>query len=177
MANDVKFIFVLGTLFVCTWLFLMLPRSDTATPAYEVLPASEKTETPGASRLPLGRDRMLNVDAHVLREHRGVLSQTRSHRTGLSARPDETSLPPAPRRDARMATQPTVPETQTQSARASDRAGYVSYKVRKGDTLCTISRKFFRTPDLYLRIFEANSEVLSDPDVLPEGVTLRIPNL
>ena len=79
------------------------------------------------------------------------------------------------RRDGSTVIAPASSGTGSPRAEVIGRKGYASYKVRKGDTLCAISRKFFRTPAYYLKIFEANSDVLSDPDVLPEGVTLRIP--
>jgi len=54
-----------------------------------------------------------------------------------------------------------------------------TYRVRRGDTLIGIARKVYgragRTE--YLRIFRANRDKLTDPQVLPVGVVLTIPPL
>ena len=49
------------------------------------------------------------------------------------------------------------------------------YEVKKGDTLSKISRKFYGDPDLYMNIFEANRDVLKNPDLIKVGQKLRIP--
>ncbi|MGI9517666.1 MAG: LysM peptidoglycan-binding domain-containing protein [Pirellulaceae bacterium] len=48
--------------------------------------------------------------------------------------------------------------------------------VRRGDTLQSISREFFGTPNRYLDIYTLNKDVLAHPGTLPQGVELKIPN-
>ena len=47
--------------------------------------------------------------------------------------------------------------------------------VRKGDTLSKIAEQFYGDPTLYPRIFEANRDVLVDPNRIHPGQELRIP--
>ena len=51
------------------------------------------------------------------------------------------------------------------------------YVVKDGDTLTSISKVFYGnvTPDLYLKIFEANRPMLIHPDKIIIGQVLRIP--
>ena len=49
------------------------------------------------------------------------------------------------------------------------------YVVRKGDTLSKIAEQFYGDPTLYPRIFDANRDVLVDPNRIKPGQRLRIP--
>ena len=49
------------------------------------------------------------------------------------------------------------------------------YVVQDGDTLSEISAAVYGTSRRYLEIFEANRDQLASPDVLAEGMLLRIP--
>lgn len=49
------------------------------------------------------------------------------------------------------------------------------YVVRKGDTLSKIAEQFYGDPTLYPRTFEANRDVLVDPNRIHPGQELRIP--
>ncbi|WDI30721.1 peptidoglycan-binding protein LysM [Hyphococcus flavus] len=53
----------------------------------------------------------------------------------------------------------------------------VFYTVQKGDTLSKISKDHYGDPMKYPTIFEANKPMLSDPDKIYPGQTLRIPSL
>lgn len=48
------------------------------------------------------------------------------------------------------------------------------YTVTKGDTLSKIAKQFYGDAGKYMRIFEANKPMLSDPDKIYPGQTLRI---
>ena len=50
------------------------------------------------------------------------------------------------------------------------------YIVRKGDTLSKISKRYYGTSNKWYRIYEANRDVLENPDMLKPGVKLHIPN-
>ncbi|MDO5057041.1 MAG: peptidoglycan-binding protein LysM [Lautropia sp.] len=58
-------------------------------------------------------------------------------------------------------------------AAASAEAKY--YTVAKGDTLSKIAKEFYGNANLYNKIFEANRPMLSHPDKIYPGQTLRIP--
>jgi nucleoid-associated protein YgaU len=47
--------------------------------------------------------------------------------------------------------------------------------VQKGETLSKISKKYYGDPNLYMKIFEANKDVLKNPDLIKVGQKLRIP--
>ena len=49
------------------------------------------------------------------------------------------------------------------------------YKVEKGDTLQKISKKFYGTVKRWNEIYEANKDVLKDPNHIKPGKTIRIP--
>ena len=51
-----------------------------------------------------------------------------------------------------------------------------TYKVEEGDTLASISRKFYRTSKRWREIRDANEKKIDDPDNLKAGVTLTIPS-
>ncbi len=49
------------------------------------------------------------------------------------------------------------------------------YEVKAGDTLGHIAQHFYGKASLYPKIFEANRDILSDPDRIKVGQRLRIP--
>jgi len=51
----------------------------------------------------------------------------------------------------------------------------VFYTVKSGDTLSKISKNYYGDPMKYNAIFEANTPMLSHPDKIYPGQTLRIP--
>ena len=50
-----------------------------------------------------------------------------------------------------------------------------TYVVREGDTLASISRKFYKSSSRWKKIRDANKNVLDDPAKLKPGMTLTIP--
>lgn len=49
------------------------------------------------------------------------------------------------------------------------------YEVQKGDSLWKIAANFYGNGNDYPKIFEANKEVIKDPDLIFPGQKLRIP--
>ena len=49
------------------------------------------------------------------------------------------------------------------------------YEIVSGDTLSAISKKFYGKASDYPKIFEANREVIKDPDKIYPGQKIRIP--
>jgi nucleoid-associated protein YgaU len=47
--------------------------------------------------------------------------------------------------------------------------------VVKGDTLSKIAAKYYGDPSLYKKIFEANRDVIKNPDLIQIGWKLKIP--
>jgi LysM repeat protein len=54
-------------------------------------------------------------------------------------------------------------------------AGSKTYMVKEGDTLRSISRKFYKTSRRWTEIRDANEKKIDDPDNLKAGTTLTIP--
>ncbi len=50
-----------------------------------------------------------------------------------------------------------------------------TYTVQPGDTLSGIAKKHLGDANAYTRIFEANRDVLSDPDRIQPGQVLKLP--
>jgi nucleoid-associated protein YgaU len=60
--------------------------------------------------------------------------------------------------------------------KAPPQTGTVEYYViQKGDTLSAIAKKFLGNASAYPKIFEANREVIKDPDLIYPGQKIRIP--
>ena len=49
------------------------------------------------------------------------------------------------------------------------------YEIVSGDTLSGVAKKFYGNASKYMRIFEANKEVIKDPDKIYVGQKIRIP--
>ena len=58
----------------------------------------------------------------------------------------------------------------------ANKSGNKTYAVQSGDTLSSISNKFYKTPNSWRVIFNANRKTMNDdPDSLQPGMTLVIP--
>jgi nucleoid-associated protein YgaU len=49
------------------------------------------------------------------------------------------------------------------------------YLIKKGDTLSAIAKQFYGKANEYPKIFEANREVIKDPNLIFPGQKIRIP--
>jgi nucleoid-associated protein YgaU len=49
------------------------------------------------------------------------------------------------------------------------------HEVKKGETLSKIAEQYYGDSSLYMTIFEANRNILSDPNLIKVGQKLRIP--
>ena len=50
-----------------------------------------------------------------------------------------------------------------------------TYMVQAGDSLSKISKELYGNASEYMKIFEANRDILSDPNKISPGQTLKIP--
>lgn len=67
------------------------------------------------------------------------------------------------------------PEVADATKSAAENPYTQHYVVQKGDTLSKIAREHYGDPMLYPKIFEANRDILSDPNRIKPGQRLRIP--
>ena len=49
------------------------------------------------------------------------------------------------------------------------------HEVKKGDTLWKIAERYYGDGNLYPKIFEANRDILKDPNMIKVGQKLKIP--
>lgn len=63
---------------------------------------------------------------------------------------------------------PAVPDVPAQTAGEN-------YTVQKGDGLMSIARRFYGDAGMWRRIYEANRDRISNPDVIKVGMVLTIP--
>ncbi|MFW6146582.1 MAG: LysM peptidoglycan-binding domain-containing protein [Planctomycetota bacterium] len=161
MKRESKIALLVGLAFiVCFGVILSGTRSETQTPAV------------GAVAVP--------VDAGGAPEARRPASLTALpalDRQPRAARPSITLDADPPRQSA----QPRTPATAA-AATAPTPARVVppvdrTYTVRQGDSLSRIARREYGTDDreAYMRIFNANRDILRDPSSVRVGQVLRIP--
>jgi nucleoid-associated protein YgaU len=61
------------------------------------------------------------------------------------------------------------------SATAGAAGGPRVHEVAKGDTLSAIAKKYYGNASQYPKIFDANRDILDDPDKIQPGQRLKIP--
>lgn len=61
--------------------------------------------------------------------------------------------------------------------KVEDTSVYAYHIVEKGETLGKIAKHYYGKPMKYTAIFEANTDILKNPDVIHPGQELKIPNL
>ena len=61
------------------------------------------------------------------------------------------------------------------AAPASDNPYMQTHVVVSGDTLSKIAQKYYGDASLYQQIFEANRDILKDPNKIQVGQKLKIP--
>jgi nucleoid-associated protein YgaU len=67
------------------------------------------------------------------------------------------------------------PDSGANSKKTASRKGDGTYVVQPGDTLFSISRKFYKSPTRWKDILNANRKSIRDPKKLTVGQTLVIP--
>ena len=89
------------------------------------------------------------------------------------ATPEDRSKPAtAPRAEKPAAAPAPAPGV---APKADDNPYAQHYVVQKGDTLSKIAEEFYGDKMLYPKIFEANRDLLTDPNKIKPGQKLRIP--
>ena len=58
----------------------------------------------------------------------------------------------------------------------ADDSIYARHTVKSGESLSKIAKKYYGDPMKYKKIFEANTGILNDPDVIQPDQVLVIPN-
>jgi nucleoid-associated protein YgaU len=71
------------------------------------------------------------------------------------------------------ATPATKPAANAAASPAVERTEY--YEIKRGDTLSAIAKQYYGKASAYTKIFEANRELIKDPDKIYPGQKIRIP--
>jgi len=61
--------------------------------------------------------------------------------------------------------------------KVADTSVYARHTVKSGETLGKIAKHYYKDPMKYTAIFEANSDILKNPDVIHPDQELIIPNV
>lgn len=61
--------------------------------------------------------------------------------------------------------------------KVADTSMYAKHKVSSGESLSKIAKHYYGNPMKYTAIFEANRNILKDPNIIHPGQELVIPNL
>ncbi|HEV2805750.1 MAG TPA: LysM peptidoglycan-binding domain-containing protein [Chthoniobacterales bacterium] len=77
--------------------------------------------------------------------------------------------------DFRAHRSPEKPQADAKGADKKAGASPHTYVVREGDTLASISRRFYKSSGRWKKIRDANKSVIDDPAKLKPGTTLNIP--
>ena len=68
-----------------------------------------------------------------------------------------------------------APKDAAAKASPAPAAEFEWYEVQKGDTLSALAKRFYGKASQYMKIFDANKDVLTNPDLIKVGQKLRIP--
>lgn len=69
----------------------------------------------------------------------------------------------------------TQPRQPTETASPSPQRAPQTHRIEAGDTLSSISRRYYGTPNRWMEIFEANRDRMASPNALRVGEEIRIP--
>ncbi|MFC7445336.1 MULTISPECIES: LysM peptidoglycan-binding domain-containing protein [Mesoflavibacter] len=69
------------------------------------------------------------------------------------------------------------PEDIKANITVADESIYAKHTVKSGDTLGKIAKHYYGNAGKYTAIFEANKDILNNPDVIHPDQELKIPNL
>jgi nucleoid-associated protein YgaU len=143
---------------------------------------------PSGLKMSFGSDGSITVSGHITNEsERQTILDTLSGASGISKVNDNMSVaPPEPVETAPEPIPTPTPEAETpaveapapaaeESAEAAE--GGKTYTVQSGDTLWKISEEVYGNGSKYMKIFEANTDLLEHPDRIFPGQELKIPDL
>ncbi len=71
--------------------------------------------------------------------------------------------------------QSTVTSTEEITSGGGGGGGEQTYTIESGDTLSTISKRFYGKPKFWAKIFEANRDVIDNADKIFPGQVIKLP--
>ncbi|MEZ6093191.1 MAG: LysM peptidoglycan-binding domain-containing protein [Pirellulaceae bacterium] len=159
-------------------------RSDINVPSLLI---EEGTRTPGlrgfsspppremAPNNAQGFQPLLPLDnsTELAPEGQAVLNRTWTNESGVASSPSGSSA------NSKTTNTPRLTSISTQRISIDDlpNASFRVHVVRTGESLQTISERYYHTPDYYLEIYLANQNDLDSPLNLPAGTSIKIPDM
>jgi len=143
-----------------------IPESEGASVLSQVLPAMVDQLTP-EGKVP--ESSTFPTWGKVLLGGLGAAVAAKAAASYFGNKEDEEQSP-SPEQQTTRTSAATI-ETGTGSAASAVR----TYTVASGDTLSKISKQFYNDANQWQRIFDANRDILSNPDRIQPGQHLRIP--
>jgi len=141
-----------------------IPESDGASVLSKVLPTMVDKLTPEGKE---PESSNLATFGKVLLGGIGVVVAAKAASSYFGNKEDETQ-PATPQ-------QPTAPIAAAAASTSAPTPTAQTYTVVSGDTLTGIAKKFYHDANQWQRIFDANRDILNNPDRIAVGQKLRIP--
>lgn len=112
-----------------------------------------------------GEAASMEVKTALMQEFNALVKTDNTFNTITLTRPPGAVRLPGP---------PSMPEAAPLPTSASP-GEHAIHVVVSGDTLGALAKKYYGKASLYVKIFEANKDILKNPDVIKIGQKLRIP--
>jgi nucleoid-associated protein YgaU len=127
---------------------------------------------PSGLKMSFGSDGTVTVSGHIAAESdRQKIVDTLTSAPGITRVEDRMSLAPA--EPVEVTPEVAAADEETQPAVLAK--GGRTYTVKSGDTLWRISEEIYGNGSKYMKIFEANTDLLEHPDRIFPGQELKIP--
>jgi nucleoid-associated protein YgaU len=148
------------------------PEADVTVSPSQML--REAGIDPSGLKMSFGSDGTVTVSGHIAEESdRQKIVDTLTSAPGITRVEDRMSLAPAEPVEAT----PEVAAADEDTQPAVLAEGGKTYTVKSGDTLWKISEEIYGNGSKYMKIFEANTDLLEHPDRIFPGQELKIPDL
>ncbi len=117
------------------------------------------------------------IKEEIEKDNPGVKDLKVSYEDGVVSLSGEAETPEALEKAVLMAGNVKgVGEVKAEQLKAPPQEAAVDfYVIEKGDTLWALAKRFYGDGNAYPHIFEANREVIKDPDLIFVGQKIRIP--
>jgi len=117
------------------------------------------------------------IKAEIEKDNPGIKGLEVTYDKGVVSLTGEAASPEAMEKAVLMAGNVQgVSEVKTDQLTAPPQTGAVDfYVIQSGDSLSAIAKRAYGDASAYPRIFEANREVIKDPDQIYPGQKIRIP--
>jgi len=154
---------------------LTAPESTEPQPLEEALPEQTKIEDVNLEE-PVPAAEVVTPPVETEEETTKAVIEGVVEEEPVIGKEEEVETPPAPTATKEEPATPVEPQPLPPARKPLLTEGEV-YVVEKGDTLGDISERFYGTSRYWKLIFEANRDLLSNPDRLVVGMELTIPPL